>query len=383
MAAMQEHYENRFGQSDPYRLEKAPEWRMINDYKIGLLRRIFPPAGSHRRSLDLGCGDAGIFVSHPQCKGTELSVSLDLSFNAVRRCRDHHGGSAAPMYFVVGDAQYLPFAERVFDFVYCSEVLEHLEDAAKGLDEIHRVLQPEAEAVLTVPNEREQVLNPEEHISPFTYYTFKGAVSERFEIQEEKGLYLNSVHPQDLIRVRDAKPLFQELLRSGESRPGESLGVIFKVRPLSSKGEIPDGVALGDAVFSYVGREQLNACARILFPYRPKSRIRLLGPLIAWIRLNMTSHLKEPYVDRLASRQTEFNLVMAQALRRLVAALESTRKETSENVSATAQRQQELQGQLDELQLALDDSYGKLKEELEALKRQLHRSGESAVDGDD
>jgi SAM-dependent methyltransferase len=380
---MQERYENRFSQSDPYRLEKAPEWRKINDYKIGLLHRIFPPAGSHRRSLDLGCGDAGVFISHPQCKGTDLSVSLDLSFNAVRRCRDHHGGSATPMYFVVGDAQYLPFAEGVFDFVYCSEVLEHLVDPEKGLDEIRRVLEPEAEAVLTVPNEKGQMLNPEEHISSFTYYTFKGVVSERFEIEAEKGLYLNSVDPQDLIRARDAEARFRQLLLSGESRPRESLGLIFKVRPLTLKGAFPDGASLRDAVYSFISREQLNACARILFPYRPKSRIRLLGPLIAWIRLNMTSHLKEPYVDRLASQQTEFNLVIAQMLRRLVAALESSRNDISENVLATGQRQQELQDQLDELRLAVEDSYGELKEELEALKRQLGGSGESAVEGDE
>lgn len=380
---MKELYEDRFSQRDPYGLEKAPEWRIINEYKIGLLHRIFPPAGTYRRSLDVGCGDAGIFISHPQCKGTELSISLDLSFNAVRRCRDHHVGSATPIYFVVGDAQDLPLAEGVFDFVYCSEVLEHLTDAEKGLDEMYRVLEPAGEAVLTVPNEKEQNLNPEEHISPFTYYIFKGAVNERFEVLVEKGLYLNSIDPRDLIRARDPEPRFQQLLRSGESRPEESLGIIFKARPLSLKGAIPDGVPLGDAVFPYISRRQLDACARILSPYRPKSRIPLLGPLVAWVRVNMTSHLKEPYIDRLARQQTEFNLVIAQILRRVVRALESSVDDAADNVLATTQRQQELEDQLRELRLAVDDSYGQLKEELEGLKRLVGSPGESDVEGDD
>jgi ubiquinone/menaquinone biosynthesis C-methylase UbiE len=379
---MKELYENRFSQRDPYGLDKAPEWKIINDYKIDLLHRLFPPAGTYRRSLDVGCGDAGIFNSHRQCKGTEFSVSLDLSFNAVRRCRGHHAGSATSMYFVVGDAQDLPFAQGVFDFVYCSEVLEHLVDSEKGLDEIHRVLEPGAEAVITVPNEKERILNPEEHISSFTYYTFKGAVSERFEIQEEKGLYLNSVDPHHLLTASDPESLFEELLRSGESRPDESLGLILKVRPLTLKSAMPDGVPLEDAVFSYISRKQLDACARILFPYRPKSRIPLLGPLIAWVRVNITSHLKEPYVDRLAMRQTEFNLVIARMVRRIVGALESSQDATPENTLTLRQKQEELEVQLQELRLAVDDSHRELKEELEGLKSLLGAAGESSGEGD-
>ena len=380
---MKEPYEDRFSKDDPYGLQKAPEAKIINDYKIGLLHRIFPPAGPCKRSLDIGCGDAGIFISHCQCKGAEFSISFDLSFNAVRRCRDHHAGSSTPMYFVVGDAQNLPFADRIFDFVYCSEVLEHLLDAEQGLDEIHRVLQPRGEAVLTVPNEEECVLCPDEHISSFSYYTFKTAVSERFEIMLEKGLYLNSIDPRDLIRTRNPEPRFQELLELGESCPEDSFGLIFKVQPLSRKGTIPDGLPLGESVFSVISPQQLASRGKIVVPYRTQSWIPLLGPLIAWVRVNITSHLKEPYIDRMARRQTNFNLLVVGLLRRVVQGLEGSLKDTAEEVLSTKQRQQELQDQIRELRLVIDHSHTQLKEELEALKHLVRSHGDIGVEEDD
>jgi SAM-dependent methyltransferase len=380
---MRELYEDRFSKDDPYNLEQTPEAKIINDYKIGLLHRIFAPAGTYRRSLDMGCGEAGIFKSHPQCKGTEFSISLDLSLAAVRRCRDRHVGSAAPMYFAVADAQHLPFADELFDFIYCGEVLEHLPHAATGMEEIHRVLQTRGEAVLTVPNEREYVLCPDEHISSFTYYTFKSAVSERFKITLEKGLYLNETYPWDLIRASDPQPMFQELLELGESCPEDSFGLIFKVQPLSVTDAVPPGSIAGESVFSDISPQQLASRARILFPYRIRSHIPFLGPLIAWVRVNMTSHLKEPYIDRLARQQTDFNLMIVALLCRLVRRLEGPIMDATAQVLSIEKRQQELQEQNRELRLLIDERHAQLKQELEDLKCLVGSPGESGVQGDD
>jgi len=41
--------------------------------------------------------------------------------------------------FSVGDLLYLPYKNKVFDFVYCAHVLEHVEDPSLALDEIMRV----------------------------------------------------------------------------------------------------------------------------------------------------------------------------------------------------------------------------------------------------
>jgi glycosyltransferase involved in cell wall biosynthesis len=41
--------------------------------------------------------------------------------------------------------------------------------------------------------------------------------------------------------------------------------------------------------------------------YTVRSGVPLVGPLIAWLRRNLTSHLREPYVDPIIDRQVSFN----------------------------------------------------------------------------
>ncbi len=52
---------------------------------------------------------------------------------------------------VVGQATALPFKAGRFQFVLCSEVLEHLEDDETAVQELARVLASEGKAVITVP----------------------------------------------------------------------------------------------------------------------------------------------------------------------------------------------------------------------------------------
>lgn len=50
------------------------------------------------------------------------------------------------------DALDLPFANDVFDVVFCGETIEHLIDPDHLLDEMHRVLKPGGLLILTTPN---------------------------------------------------------------------------------------------------------------------------------------------------------------------------------------------------------------------------------------
>jgi hypothetical protein len=45
----------------------------------------------------------------------------------------------------------------------------------------------------------------------------------------------------------------------------------------------------------------------------------LIGVLIAWVRRNLTSHLREPYVDPTFQRQETFNCLVVETLQQLVA----------------------------------------------------------------
>jgi len=54
--------------------------------------------------------------------------------------------------FVFGDVLKLPFKNATFNKLVCSEVLEHLPDDKKGLQEMHRILKKNGTLYITVPH---------------------------------------------------------------------------------------------------------------------------------------------------------------------------------------------------------------------------------------
>jgi hypothetical protein len=62
----------------------------------------------------------------------------------------------------------------------------------------------------------------------------------------------------------------------------------------------------------------LEAAADVmLHDYVVHSKLPLIGPLIDWLRHNLTSHLREPYLDPTLERQVAFNRKLAATLRDL------------------------------------------------------------------
>jgi hypothetical protein len=72
----------------------------------------------------------------------------------------------------------------------------------------------------------------------------------------------------------------------------------------------------------------------MLRDYVVRSSLPLVGSLIVWIRRNLTSHLREPYLDPILERQVMFNwqtvesLKQAHALWKAVLAREPQQMET-------------------------------------------------------
>jgi SAM-dependent methyltransferase len=83
---------------------------------------------------------------------------------------------------IIGDAQALGIRDAAFPVVLCTEVLEHLPEPQKAIDEIFRVLQPGGELLLTT-----RFLFPI-HDAPHDYFRFTKYglrhLLRRFEILE-------------------------------------------------------------------------------------------------------------------------------------------------------------------------------------------------------
>jgi len=56
----------------------------------------------------------------------------------------------AELHIQKADAENLPFADEFFDVVFCSNVLDHIDNPAKTIEEIVRVLRPKGYFILTV-----------------------------------------------------------------------------------------------------------------------------------------------------------------------------------------------------------------------------------------
>ncbi len=104
--------------------------------------------GPPQRVLEVGCGEGVISDKLQRRWGN--TVGLDLPDADLRAQWREIGGDHAPA-FLHADALRLPFQDSLFDVVVAVEVLEHLPDPARGLEEIARV--GRGHVVLSVPRE--------------------------------------------------------------------------------------------------------------------------------------------------------------------------------------------------------------------------------------
>lgn len=52
---------------------------------------------------------------------------------------------------IQADAAKIPFPNNTFDVIFCGELLEHIENPTNVLNEIHRILKPNGNVLITVP----------------------------------------------------------------------------------------------------------------------------------------------------------------------------------------------------------------------------------------
>ncbi|MEZ4769786.1 MAG: class I SAM-dependent methyltransferase [Caldilineales bacterium] len=100
-------------------------------------RRVMPEIRpQHRRVLDLGCGAGQTLIASDLPAGT-WAAGVDVDFDALLLGQE----LAAPLAFVNGLAEGLPFADAVFDLVIARVVLPFVR-IRPALAEIGRVLRP-------------------------------------------------------------------------------------------------------------------------------------------------------------------------------------------------------------------------------------------------
>jgi SAM-dependent methyltransferase len=122
-----------------YHRDLSPDWEFYPTYlaKIERVRAYLDALPEGTRVLDAGCGE-GVIVDEFHAR---LRIEgLDPNYSSER--------------VTSGSLTQLPYGDATFDRALCLDVLEHLtfEEQPRALAELHRVLAPGGELLVTVPN---------------------------------------------------------------------------------------------------------------------------------------------------------------------------------------------------------------------------------------
>jgi SAM-dependent methyltransferase len=96
--------------------------------------------------LDLGCAD-GYVTAHLRSKASRI-VGFDIDLKDVHAAKTKVRGA----HFLVGSVEALPFAAASFDAVLFLDVLEHVGNDRRSIDEVERVLRPGGYLILSTPH---------------------------------------------------------------------------------------------------------------------------------------------------------------------------------------------------------------------------------------
>lgn len=145
--------------------------------------------------LDIGC-HAGLFTKKILDNSKIQQIyGIDISRSAISLAQKRIKNGK----FFVADARSLPFKDDFFDYVFCIEMLEHVQNPQKVIREIKRVLKNNGQGTILVPTDNlmfktiwflwnlyKPVWN-HAHIQSFNYLTVKKLLEkEKLKIIETK-----------------------------------------------------------------------------------------------------------------------------------------------------------------------------------------------------
>lgn len=129
-----------------------------------------------RRVLDAGCG-IGYGAALMAEAGAAEVVGVDISETVVEAARARVPEGVT---LTTSDVASLPFGDGAFGLVVCFEVIEHVEDALRVLDELRRVVATDGLLVVSSPNRGTYVPGNPHHVHEFEPEELRAALAERF-----------------------------------------------------------------------------------------------------------------------------------------------------------------------------------------------------------
>jgi ubiquinone/menaquinone biosynthesis C-methylase UbiE len=151
-------------------------------------------------------------------------IYSDLSFAALNYLK--RAGQKG--FFVVADATALPFKPDIFSHAICSEVLEHIEDDQRALNEMGQVLKLSGNLILTFPHRKFYFANDDRFVNHYRRYETHEML-ERLETAGLKPLEFKKIlGPLEKITMSMVVFCFSILPRIKKKDAGKSAGFRYK-----------------------------------------------------------------------------------------------------------------------------------------------------------
>lgn len=136
-----------------YQRREDYDWVLVADKLIGLeailhrlremeTRSLIKKYAKGNKFLDAGCG-TGLVLRHLPSS----SVGFDINPRNLAKAKIH----APKANLIKGDIEKMPFGNARFTTIICTDVLEHLVETRRALDELFRVLSPGGVLIGSVP----------------------------------------------------------------------------------------------------------------------------------------------------------------------------------------------------------------------------------------
>jgi 2-polyprenyl-3-methyl-5-hydroxy-6-metoxy-1,4-benzoquinol methylase len=169
---------------------------------------------SRGRILDYGCG-AGEGTHFLSTFDDYEVIGVDISFEAVKYATDYYDQER--LTFICGNILFPCFTDQAFDGIISVEVIEHVHDPHRYLENIQRLLKPEGVFMLTTPNQLISSPTPgslwPDHVREYSVDALREILNQYFSEIKILGEHI-PVYEENRVRqlVRKVSPIVKPLL---------------------------------------------------------------------------------------------------------------------------------------------------------------------------